>query len=247
MNRRKEDKHRPQVRKHRDRDYGLGRKHAKDERDLLVWRSPMRVEHTERMQRFWTMPPLKQRMYQNGFPRCVTYCGGNFVMSGGLYRPFTADLANQFYFEAQKVDEWDGEDYDGTSVRAGCKVFKEHGYIGDYYFAFDMQSVIYQLLERGCMWFGTTWKAGMFDIDSKRFIRATGSDAGGHSYLGTGIDLDPPSDIGEPYIRILNQWHDFSDDRPDWGYNGHARISLDDFATLLEDDGEAAIAEKVAA
>jgi hypothetical protein len=31
------------------------------------------------------------------------------------------------YHEAQRVDEWDGEDYSGTSVRAGCDVAREMG------------------------------------------------------------------------------------------------------------------------
>lgn len=36
--------------------------------------------------------------------------------------------ARWLYHEAQKVDEWPGEDYDGTSVRAGMDVLREMGH-----------------------------------------------------------------------------------------------------------------------
>ena len=32
------------------------------------------------------------------------------------------------YHEAQKVDEWPGEDYDGTSVRAGLDILRKRGH-----------------------------------------------------------------------------------------------------------------------
>lgn len=32
------------------------------------------------------------------------------------------------YHESQKIDEWPGEDYDGTSVRAGCDVLRTEGH-----------------------------------------------------------------------------------------------------------------------
>jgi hypothetical protein len=32
------------------------------------------------------------------------------------------------YYEAQKVDEWDGEDYEGTSVRGGCRILNTLGH-----------------------------------------------------------------------------------------------------------------------
>ena len=32
------------------------------------------------------------------------------------------------YHEAQKVDEWQGEDYDGTSVRAGLDILRKRGH-----------------------------------------------------------------------------------------------------------------------
>ena len=32
------------------------------------------------------------------------------------------------YHEAQKIDEWEGEDYDGTSVRAGLDILRKRGH-----------------------------------------------------------------------------------------------------------------------
>jgi hypothetical protein len=36
--------------------------------------------------------------------------------------------ARWLYKEAQEVDEWPGEDYEGTSVRAGLNVLRQHGH-----------------------------------------------------------------------------------------------------------------------
>lgn len=35
--------------------------------------------------------------------------------------------AGELYVRAKQVDEWPGEDYDGTSVRAGCDVLRDFG------------------------------------------------------------------------------------------------------------------------
>jgi hypothetical protein len=36
--------------------------------------------------------------------------------------------AGWLYHEAQRIDEWPGEDYDGTSVRAGMDVLRTEGH-----------------------------------------------------------------------------------------------------------------------
>jgi hypothetical protein len=38
-------------------------------------------------------------------------------------------VAPWLYGEAQKIDEWPGEDYDGTSVRAACDVLRSVGHV----------------------------------------------------------------------------------------------------------------------
>jgi hypothetical protein len=51
--------------------------------------------------------------------------GGHAVCALPIHRE---DFWSWFYIEAKKVDEWSGEDYDGTSVRAAMDVLREKGH-----------------------------------------------------------------------------------------------------------------------
>jgi hypothetical protein len=63
--------------------------------------------------------------YDQGYaPHCVGYSLSR-AMSWLNRRFYDADW---LYYEAQKVDEWDGEDYDGTSVRGGCRILNTVGH-----------------------------------------------------------------------------------------------------------------------
>lgn len=64
------------------------------------------------------------RYDQGNTPHCVGYSLSR-AMSWYNRRFYDADW---LYHEAQKVDEWDGEDYDGTSVRGGCRVLNTIGH-----------------------------------------------------------------------------------------------------------------------
>lgn len=61
---------------------------------------------------------------QGQTPHCVGYSLSR-AMSWYNRRFYDADW---LYYEAQKVDEWDGEDYDGTSVRGGCRILNTVGH-----------------------------------------------------------------------------------------------------------------------
>lgn len=61
---------------------------------------------------------------QGSDPHCVGYSLSRAM--SWLNRQFYD--ADWLYHEAQKVDEWSGEDYDGTSVRGGCRVLNAQGH-----------------------------------------------------------------------------------------------------------------------
>lgn len=61
---------------------------------------------------------------QGSQPHCVGYSLSRAM--SWLNRRFYD--ASWLYYEAQKVDEWDGEDYEGTSVRGGCRILNTVGH-----------------------------------------------------------------------------------------------------------------------
>jgi hypothetical protein len=138
------------------------------------------------------------------------------------------------YSEAQKVDEWEGEDYDGTSVRAGAKILQQMGYISQYLWAWDIETVLSTLLNVGPVVVGTLWYESMFDPDPLYgLVKIEGEAVGGHAYVLNGVNLN------SGLIRAKNSWS------KEWGKNGHFRIKIEDFERLLHEDGEACIATEV--
>lgn len=137
---------------------------------------------------------------------------------------------NYVYTEAQLIDEWPGEDYDGTSVRAGAKVLQTLGYIKEYRWAMTAQEIAVAVLEVGPVVVGTVWTTDMFTPDAGAVIRPTGHSAGGHAYLLNGYD----SFTG--YFRVKNSWG------RGWGHDGHAYLHISDMELLLAADGEACLA-----
>jgi hypothetical protein len=143
------------------------------------------------------------------------------------------------YDGAQKIDAWPGEDYPGTSVRAGAQMLRSWGVISSFRWAWDADTVVHALLTTGPVVVGTWWYTDMFTpikdkTNGKMMIRASGSKAGGHAYLLNGVNID------KGLIRVKNSWSQ------EWGANGHAWISISDMDKLIKDSGEACLAVEVA-
>ena len=139
------------------------------------------------------------------------------------------------YWEAQKVDMWEGGSYpgarpfyEGTSVLAGMKVGKTLGWYDSYRWAFGIQDLILGVGYNGPAIIGTYWTEDMFDTDSKGYIHASGKVAGGHCTLVRAVS------IKKKRLTIRNSWGKV------WGNDGDCYISFDDMDKLLKMDGEAA-------
>jgi hypothetical protein len=176
---------------------------------------------------------------QGQTPHCVAFSWTHWLAEGSITQknsrkdgsaPFDTTF---LYNEAQKIDQWPGENYDGTSVRAGASVLKSNGYISSYNWAWDIQTVVNALLTLGPVVVGTWWYSDMFYPNDKGIITATGEKMGGHAYLLDGVNTKTKM------LRLKNSWG------REWGKKGFAYISFDDMDKLIKDQGEACLATEI--
>lgn len=213
-------------------DHGLGRLVAPDDRDQNF---PLRA--------ILALPPLPamfRRFWdangwwgdQGATSQCVAYAWTHWLEDGPVTHRAPAPLVSpsSLYVAAQQVDEWPGENYDGTSVRAGAKVLKALGHVREYRWAFTTDEIIQALLTMGPVVMGTNWYSSMFEPNAKGFVGISGYVAGGHAWLLDGVNTT----LG--YVRAKNSWG------RGWGDNGFFRLTISDLGRLLAEDGEACLA-----
>jgi hypothetical protein len=209
----------------------LGRIHipdAKDNNHLISTVFPKQV--TTITSKYWD-----DNMWwgnQGNTPQCVGYAWAHWIADGPVTHSGVQPPINPktIYTEAQKVDEWPGENYDGTSVRGAAKYLKTSGKISSYLWAFDINTLINTILNVGPVVVGTNWYNGMFYPDKTGLIRITGRLAGGHAYVINGVDTRTQR------FRIKNSWG------KTWGQSGHAYISYTDMTRLIRENGEICLA-----
>lgn len=145
---------------------------------------------------------------------------------------------NQFalntYHTAQKLDEWSGEAYDGTSVLAGAKALQQFGLLKEYRWAFSIEDVVDTILAKGPVVLGIHWFDGMYEAPNG-VLSVSGPMVGGHCIAAVGFRLASDKLGGEDGIILQNSWG------ADWGMKGLAEIRVSDLAALLNEDGEACV------
>lgn len=218
---------------------GLGRRPSKDARDqdfLIPKRAAAAKQITART---WYS---KGVLDQGNSSRCVAYSGAKYLTTAPVMnRPLDPV---ELYRDCQRNDEWRGEDYEGTSVRALFKVFKARGLVSGYQWAFDVETIVNHVLTTGPVVVGTLWDADLSNPDKFGYI-APGPDIeheqAGHAWLIIGANRkrrNPDGTIGA--ARMIQSWGD------SWGpHHGRAWITFENLDKLIQFDGEACVATEV--
>lgn len=198
----------------------------------------------------WRLGPT---LDQGSRPTCVPHAWLAFLLAaplqsqlpGGDYPSDVRRWAEPAYRWMQTHDEWPGESYDGTSVRAGAEFLRAQGHILEYRWAWDVDTVKAWLRSKagGPLVMGTDWFDGMFDDPAQRvgkasgYVNVQGNWVGGHAWLvhhySSRLDA----------FRMRNSWGG------SWGEGddkGDAWMDAGDFQYLLEAlNGEACAATQV--
>lgn len=216
---------------------GLGRVKNFDDRD---YNFTLPRPHTLKglpVRKYWW--PDEKAWDQGATSECVAYSGSRLLVAG----PVTNDAieCNKLYRECKEVDEWPGDEYEGTSVRALMKVLKRRGLIESYHWTWEVNTIVEHLMSVGPLVVGTTWHLDMFMPDKWGYIAPTGPPVGGHAYTIIGVNRGKkhPLTGHEGALRVLNSWG------PNWGEDGRAWLSFAHMQRLLDDYGEACVVKEI--
>jgi hypothetical protein len=214
-----------------NQEFSLGRLEQFDERSLNfpVMALISTAQATAPRSYTWS---CSQYLNQGNIGACVGFSWAHELVARPTVLNASYNSAMQIYKDAQKIDEWAGESYEGTSVLAGAKVMKSLGWLHEYRWAFNVNDLILAVGYKGPAVLGIPWYDGMFSPDNEGIIRPTGPVVGGHAILCNGVSLK------KQLFRLHNSWGVF------WGHNGDAFISFDNMAKLLSEHGEACIPVK---
>ena len=173
---------------------------------------------------------------QGSLPQCVAYAWLHWAEDGPVTHKEVAPpllTPSTVYHSAQRIDEWPGESYDGTSVRAGAKVLQENSIISNYHWATNVDVIVRAILTTGPVVVGTRWYSGMSHPGADNVMEVTGSVLGGHAYVLNGCNTK------KRLFRMKNSWG------RGWGKNGRAWISFADMGILISQNGEACLATEM--
>jgi len=171
-----------------------------------------------------------QVLDQGNVGACVGFSWSHELVAEPEVVPNVSNLsALTLYHQAQQLDEWPGEDYEGTSVLAGAKATVETGWLVEYRWAFSLDDILETLSYHGPVIFGLNWYEGMMDPDGSGVIHPTGEIVGGHAIMGRGLD------VTKEYVILHNSWG------VSWGQGGTCRISWGDLWRLMSEDGECCV------
>lgn len=224
-------------------DYGLGRRFAPDDRDRQFSLRTIMPATTTRYYRYWS--DNAAWLDQNGYPHCVGYAWTHWAEDGPVTQPgvLGSSFADWVYHEAQLVDEWPGQNYDGTSVRAGAKVLQTDGRIASYWWGFTLEELKMAVLENGPSVIGVNWYTPMFNPVPKKDSYGTtrmfleippgASLAGGHALVVNGVN------VNRGIFRLKNSWG------RSWGDKGRAWIGFETMERLINEQGEICFASEI--
>lgn len=163
---------------------------------------------------------------------CVGFGWAHELSARPSVRPMTNELARMLYKEAQALDVWPGESYEGTSVIAGAKAVQAHDWLQEYRWAFSEEDLALAVGYKGPAILGVLWLSGMDnlvkDAAGRLWASATGSIRGGHCFITHGYSVP---------LNAYKCWNS-------WGAPSEFYIKATDMAVLLSSQGEACIPVK---
>lgn len=148
------------------------------------------------------------------------------------------DFARRLYNRAQQLDEWPGENYEGTSGLAGAAACKERGYYSEYRWAFGIDDALQAISQHGPVVVGIPWLAAMSHPRPSGLLEVDGPEIGGHEILARGHLLKArlKGEGSEPLhvVRLRNSWGF-------WGHEGDCFIRVEDLERLLGMGGDVVV------
>lgn len=215
---------------------GMGRLVEKDKRNLDYLIPKLEVPSEVRRRHWWNAGVLDQGKTS----QCVGYAGWGWLAGG----PTTNNpdfTPKDLYKWAREKDQWEGENYEGTSTLGLMRALKDKGFVSEYRWATDAETLVAWILAKGPVLVGTSWYHDMFMPDIHTgFLHVSGKDEGGHEWRITGADRDkkcPDGSLGA--VRMINSWG------LGWGDLGRAWISFKDLDKLIKHDGEAVTSDEL--
>jgi hypothetical protein len=198
-------------------------------RTLVAERAPLRSAG-------WACPDWLDQGREGA---CVGFAWSHELIATPVQVPGVNDsFAREVYREAQRLDEWPGENYDGTSVLAGAKAIVARGYMEEYRWAFGVDDVLRTLGYFGPVVIGVKWYNSMMEPAPNGLLEVSEGDFGGHAILVRGVSLRARLDGHNgtmPVVRLRNSWG------RDWGVDGDCYLRVTDLEKLLDDGGEACV------
>jgi hypothetical protein len=147
----------------------------------------------------------------------------------------SSQYAKDIYHRAQQIDEFPGENYEGTSVLAGAKTVVERRFMTSYRWAFGINDVRDALITEGPVVIGIPWLYDMYETDQNYEVHVGGDVVGGHCILLTGYNPKHKDYNGREMYRWRNSWG------TSYGKGGDAWIEAGALAELLKEQGEACV------
>lgn len=185
--------------------------------------------------------PTKQRRSYT-WSHCNTWldqgqegaCTGFAVAHEAAAKPkpvkgITNEVAKAIYHRARQLDEWEGENYEGSSVLGAIKAASERGWYSEYRWAFGENDLALAVGYRGPVVLGINWYEGMCEPDEFGSIAPTGKCVGGHAIMCRGYNAKTH------HYRLHNSWG------RDWGIDGDCFLWAGYMEQLLKESGEACI------